>query len=63
MKYSYTHINTFLNYNSPSKLSFKESTNLVVRLKNVIESVDAVEIILATSAIDKKNLNLWSLWS
>ena len=63
MKYSYRHIDTFLFFNSPSKLSSRESSNLVGRLKNVLESVDALEAILATCAIGKKDLNLWSLWS
>ena len=53
----------FLHFNSPSELSSRESTNLVGRLNNVLESVDAVEDILATYAIYKKYLNLWSLWS
>ena len=63
MKFSDTHIYTFLHFNSPSKLSSKKSTNLVGMLNNVLESVDAMEAIFATFAIDKKDLNLWSLWS
>ena len=53
MKYS-QHVYTFLHFISPSKLSYRECTNMVELLKNVLESVDAVEAILATCAIDKK---------
>ena len=48
MKYSYTHIYIFLHLNFPNKFSARESSNMVGRLKNVLESVDAVEAILAT---------------
>ena len=56
MKYSYTHIYTFLHFNSPSNLSSRKSMSLVGRL-NLPKSVDAVEAILATCAIDKKELH------
>ena len=74
MKYSYTHIYTFLHFNSPSNLSSRKYTSLVGRLENVLKSLDDVEAILATFAIDKKRpesvesleLNFgryWNIWT